>query len=454
MNSVMEKLAEVEETAEAIVEHARLQKGEIERRIQDERDQFDKELEEETTRKINKIRAESEESVEKVLDQERKKNQSAIGNLKKEYEENHEAYAEEILRHMIEVSRMGNVMAYSGITTKVRAMSAKLLTEKDFDTIAGICSVPEAIEYLKGKASYAPYVNKMDISLYHRGNVEKILYQSLFDDYSRIFRFAGMEQKTFLKLYWKRYEVDLINYCLRIVFNHYDKPFDLEYKKEFFDRYSQISIDRLITSKNIDELVDNLKDTEYYDALGRIRDSGAGTLFDYDLALDVYYFSTMWKKSKRLLKGREQKIFLKDYGTKIDLLNLQWIYRAKKYYHMLPPDIYSMTIPIHYRISLEEFKTLVETPTLEQFEAEVEKTYYARKYNYMQTDKTLEQMYKDCLRKLYLTDKRNDPYSIAIINTYLFLKEEEINKLTTALECIRYGLTKGETLGYLGGVNQ
>ena len=95
MNSVMEKLAEVEETAEAIVEHARLQKGEIERRIQDERDQ--------TTRKINKIRAESEESVEKVLERERKKNQSAIGNLKKEYEENHEAYAEEILRHMIEV---------------------------------------------------------------------------------------------------------------------------------------------------------------------------------------------------------------------------------------------------------------------------------------------------------------------------------------------------------------
>ena len=29
---------------------------------------------------------------------------------------------------------MGNVMAYSGITTKVRAMSAKLLKEKDYDT--------------------------------------------------------------------------------------------------------------------------------------------------------------------------------------------------------------------------------------------------------------------------------------------------------------------------------
>ena len=41
MNSVIEKLAEVEETAEAIVEHARQQKSEIEKQIQEERNQFD-----------------------------------------------------------------------------------------------------------------------------------------------------------------------------------------------------------------------------------------------------------------------------------------------------------------------------------------------------------------------------------------------------------------------------
>jgi V/A-type H+-transporting ATPase subunit C len=34
---------------------------------------------------------------------------------------------------------------------------------------------------------------------------------------------------------------------------------------------------------------------------------------------------------------------------------------------------------------------------------------------------------------------------------YLFLKEEELRKLTTAMECIRYGLNSGETLGYVGG---
>lgn len=348
---------------------------------------------------------------------------------------------------------MGNLMAYSGIVTKVRAMQAKLLTEKDFENIASLRSVPEIISYLKEKPAYAELMNQMDVSLYHRRHVEKILYQSFYNDYTRIFRFAGLEQKQFLKLYLKRYEVDLINYCLRIVFNHYEKPFDLDYKKEFFDKYSQISIDKLITSRNIDELVDNLKSTEYYAPLKRLRDSSA-TLFDYDLALELYYFSTVWRKRKQVLRTKKElEIYTRDCGTNMDLLNIQWIYRAKKYYHMLPPDIYSLTIPNHYRLRIDEFKSLVEAPTVEEFEHLLEGTYYARKYH-IDDSKTMEQRYKECLMHLYLSDRRSNPYSIATITTYLFLKEDEIYKLTTALECIRYGLTSRETLGYLGGVIQ
>ena len=345
---------------------------------------------------------------------------------------------------------MGNLMSYSGIVTKIRAMQAKLLTEEDFLNIAYLGNVNAVIEYLKEKPAYAEYINQMDVSLYHRGNVEKVLAQSLYNDYSKIFRFAGIQQKKFLKLYKKRYEVEVINYCLRIVFNHYDVPFDLEYKKAFFDKYSQLSIDKLITSKNIDDLVDNLKDTEFYEPLARLRESGAATLFDYDLALDLYYFSTFWKKEKKILKGEELEIFVKDYGTKIDLLNLQWIYRAKKYYNMLPPDIYSLTIPIHYKIKVDAFKALVEAPNVEEFEKLLEDTYYARRYQ-IEDGKSLEKMYKAILKHLYLLDRRKDPYSVAAINTYLFLKEEEIDRLTTALECIRYGLSGAETLTYIGG---
>lgn len=348
---------------------------------------------------------------------------------------------------------MGNVMTYSGITVKIRAMQAKLLKDGDYEQIASMRRVPEVTEFLKEKPAYEKYLEEMDSTLYHRGNVEKILYQSLFDDYSRIFRFGGPQQKQFLKTYWKRYEVDVINYCLRIVFNHYQIPFDLDYKKEYFDRYSQISIDALVASKNVEELVDNLAGTEYYEPLKKIREMETATLFDYDMALELYYFTTLWKRQKRLLKGKELKLYARDCGTKIDLLNLQWVYRAKKYYHMLPPDIYSLTIPIHYRLSVKEYKTLVETPSLEEFLRQAENTWYARKYDFGD-GRTMEQTYKDCLRHLYLADRRQNPYSVASIYTYLYLKEEEIDKLTTALECIRYGLPRSETLAYMGGVKQ
>ncbi len=348
---------------------------------------------------------------------------------------------------------MGNVMRYSGIATKIRAMQAKLLTEADFEQIAGMHSVPEVIDFLKGKPAYASYLERMDSALYHRGNAEKILYQSLFDDYSRIFRFAGMEQKQFLKTYWKRYEIDVINYCLRIVFNHYQVPFDLDYKKEYFQRYSQISIDALVASKNITELVDNLKDTEYYRPLEKISELETAGLFDYDMALELYYFTTLWKQQKRILKGKELELYARDCGTKIDLLNIQWVYRAKKYYHMLPPQIYSLTIPIHYHLSVGEYKTLVEAPSVEEFFRQLEQTRYAKKFD-LGDGRTMERAYKDCMRRLYLADRRQNPYSIASIYTYLFLKEEEIDQLTTALECIRYGLPRGDTLAYLGGVKQ
>ena len=274
---------------------------------------------------------------------------------------------------------MGNLLAYSGIVTKVRAMQAKLLTDEDFRNIAEMRTVIEIVGYLKEKPAYREHLKDIEETKLHRGDIEKILVQSLYSDYIRLYRFSGMEQKKFLELYLKRYEVNLINYCLRIVFNHYQKPFDLNYKKPFFDAYSNLSIDRLITSGNIGELVENLKGTAYYDALKRLEGAESPTLFDYDLALNLYYFTTMWKKRKKILKRKELEIFTRDAGTKIDLLNLQWIYRAKKYYQMLPPDIYPMLIPVHYRISLEELKVLVETPSLDEFLKEAAKTKYARK---------------------------------------------------------------------------
>ena len=108
-----------------------------------------------------------------------------------------------------------------------------------------------------------------------------------------------------------------------------------------------------------------------------------------------------------------------------------------------------MIIPIHFKIHRDTVKELVETASVEEFIAHVASTYYVKRYDF-DDHHTIERVYFECIQRLYTVDERRNPYSIASINTYLFLKEEEIKRLTSTLECIRYGLTPKETLDIQG----
>ena len=79
---------------------------------------------------------------------------------------------------------MGNLLAYSGIVTKVRAMQAKLLTDEDFQNIAAFHTVTEVAAYLKEHPGYRNVLADMDENRLHRGEIEKLLVQSLYSDYT------------------------------------------------------------------------------------------------------------------------------------------------------------------------------------------------------------------------------------------------------------------------------
>ena len=103
MNSIIDRLSDIETTAEAIVANAEAQKPAIEREIQDKRDKFDEDLERETQEKIQAIRSRLKEEMDRVLDEQRIRNRATIDNLLKDFETNHTAYAKKILSHITEV---------------------------------------------------------------------------------------------------------------------------------------------------------------------------------------------------------------------------------------------------------------------------------------------------------------------------------------------------------------
>ena len=82
------KFFEIEHAAEAVVEHAELEKSELEERIQNERNQFDKQLEDHTQKELNDIHKGLNRQMDEILARQNRKNQTAIEELKKDFEEN------------------------------------------------------------------------------------------------------------------------------------------------------------------------------------------------------------------------------------------------------------------------------------------------------------------------------------------------------------------------------
>ena len=135
-----------------------------------------------------------------------------------------------------------SLLHYSGLTTKVRAMSGKLLAQEDFLQLGSLKSVPEVIAFLKKKPSYADFLENEDERGLHRGQAEGIIMQSLFADYSRLYRFGNMEQRRFLKGYLIRYEITFLKRVIRSVFSQDATGIDTEEYRELFELHSSIPV--------------------------------------------------------------------------------------------------------------------------------------------------------------------------------------------------------------------
>ena len=100
MESIINKLTEIESAASAIAEHAELQKSVLDKEYEEKRKQFDLDLEQETQAHLQKIREALEADTQTLLDQQAESNDSCVLALKKEYESRHTLYAQEILKRI------------------------------------------------------------------------------------------------------------------------------------------------------------------------------------------------------------------------------------------------------------------------------------------------------------------------------------------------------------------
>ena len=194
-----------------------------------------------------------------------------------------------------------------------------------------------------------------------------------------------------------------------------------------------------------------LEGTEYYPVLMKVRMSGRAEGFDYETALDMYHFSSIWKDRDRIVSGDSVKAISRIYGSRFDMLNIWFIKRAKQYYEMPEAEIYTLIIPVLYRLRQEDIRALVTSESEDQFAAALAQTFYGKQYENLAPD-NLEDMYGYVLRDVLRQEAKKHPYSAATLYRYLYLKEHEGEKLIAAVECVRYGIDPDEAFKYINAV--
>lgn len=331
----------------------------------------------------------------------------------------------------------GRLTAYSGLTTKIRAMKKLLLSDSQYEEIAHISTVPELIRYLQAFPSYASVLSDLDPDNAHRGEVESRMTFSTYYDFSKIFHFSGESQKKYLEYFFMKYEIAVLKTCLRNIMDSRTETEPLLINKHF-KRHSKFDVDKLSSCETLEDYISTLEGTVYEKPIKKIWQLENPILFDFEIALDLFFFNYIWSHQNVFVPKRENKLFRDIFGTNIDLLNILWIYRCKNYYNLSDSQIYSFLIPIYYNLERSDIKVFVEAGSNKEFFEQINRCSYGRTYGFDPT-LSIESQFGGILDNIYMKEFKESPYSLAVINAYFHLKNLEVAKVVTAMECIRYG---------------
>jgi len=131
---------------------------------------------------------------------------------------------------------------------------------------------------------------------------------------------------------------------------------------------------------------------------------------------DLQYYLTLWRGIRALNKpdfSAMQRIL----GTEIDLQNILWVYRLKRFYEISGDEVYGFLIPIRYRLSGDIFAQIVACKDISCLQAEIAKTIYK---DVFEDFKQPEQHLANAVKKHYRAESRHS--HIALLCGYLYEK--------------------------------
>ena len=199
----------------------------------------------------------------------------------------------------------GNLIQYSGLVTKARAMSGNLLTKEELYHLTEMATVDEAISYLKSTKAYCSIYQGSE-GEWHREQAESISKNALFQDIEKLYKFANGNQRQPFEFLFFRYEVDLVKKYLEMLLLKKGKTQEI-YTDKFLESYAVFSIENLKKASGIQEFMQVLDKTPYYKIFAQMYHISDASYVDYAMKLDVFYYTSVYNSIKKMKKSANNR---------------------------------------------------------------------------------------------------------------------------------------------------
>jgi V/A-type H+-transporting ATPase subunit C len=332
---------------------------------------------------------------------------------------------------------------YYAVKTKLTAKKGRIFKKLEWEKFLDFTSVEQLIDYLKKSETFQDILKDVKNDI-HRDNLETILGKYKTLEIEDLLHYYSGAYKEFVKSFLIEADLTDISLILRKIARSEDLK-DIEERFIHSQKFTKIPYDKLLSSKNANEFIENLKGTPYYNDLrGLTNDDAIKREFHIEMKLYVTYYKAQFERADKLYKDDRETV-KNIIGTKIDILNVLWIYRAKNYYHITPAEMLNYSLENGKELKFDNLKKLCFSEKGKEFDEIVEAALGDKFKNYLNNkDISLAMNY---FMHSYLN--KNVFENMGLTLSYIYMLDIIINNLTTITEGIKYHLPKDNLKNYL-----
>lgn len=336
-------------------------------------------------------------------------------------------------------------MAYYALETKIATKKGHILNKNDWNKFIESDSVEQLVQHLKNNTEFNKAFTEFPKDNFERDDLESLLLRFKTLEVENLLHYFSGPYKEFIKTMLMEAEIQDLSLILRKIARG-ESLEEIEQRFIHSKIYSNLPFKEISLSNSFEQAIQNLKGTLYYNGLSNLSKNDALTReFHIEMKMYLVFYKTLFEKAVMLDK-EDQKAVKEVAGLKIDLLNIQWIYRAKKYYNISTEEMFNYSLEGGKNIDVLRLKKLCYSKSNDEFNILV--------HDYLGYD-----LFKDLNDGIdinividsYMFNflKRKTYKNIGTIISFIFLLDTVINDLTSITEGIIYKISKEKLKSYL-----